>query len=536
MMRDHLRKQQNRDRDPFRLKAGRYLLPFAAGLLFFFGMNLLPVITQGRSDSLGNNTDSIWHYMKILRLRGELAPDTSFDLDVRLPTDARLYRLISDLGALTGFSLIGTLQMIWFAYSLLFVLGCFNLGIEVTGNPWGGAFLMASGWGFALSVGGHWGWDFSPIVPHDLATSFVPWLLIVWLRVKGKWGFALYLGALGMLAQIYPTTFVHLAFLTLGAQLLRDPRNIGTLLVGAGAFALTILPLAITWGGKGPVPREMMPLVLERLPYLAPGSLWRILSEFKIFFIQLVLAGAAGLLLRGTQAPDGWSKIRSLGLVALFAGLLGQATTHVPLLAPLFVSRASRFSYIWILLLQARAMSGPPRPVLKSVGILICVLSLGLRPNLAGPALAIIDGRGPREAINMYHLQDSAEFRELCDWIECNTGANSKVLTPPDDRYLFVRAYAKRPVALLSKDLGAVTHARSAHLKEVWTNVVRAKRAYGERDFEAVMIQAHEQGCACVVFPPEWDAQVGAEFTNDAGWVLLLREGVRHGPVALTPG
>ena len=54
-----------------------HIVPFLLGAVLFFGLNLLPVMVEGRSDTLGNNTDSIWHYLRVLRLRGELAPHTA---------------------------------------------------------------------------------------------------------------------------------------------------------------------------------------------------------------------------------------------------------------------------------------------------------------------------------------------------------------------------------------------------------------------------------------------------------------------------
>jgi hypothetical protein len=500
-----------------------HILPFLIGILLFFGLTLLPVLIQGRTDSLGNNTDSIWHYLKMLRLRGELYPNASFDMDVRLPTDQRLYTSISDVADFSGLSLIHVLQILWFGYSLFFVLGSYLLGFSLTKSPWGGTFLSASGWGFGLAIGGHWGWDFSPIVPHDLATAFVPWLIMLWLRVGSPLTFACYFALLGILAQIYPTTFVHLAGLTLLGQLLLNPKDIKTLAAGAAAFLVTISPLAMAWGGVGSIPDELMALVHERLPYLAPGGPLRIITEFKIFFLQLLLSGIAIFLLRGSEAPHCWKRIRALGWAALAAGLVGQFTAHSPILAPLYVSRASRFSYIWILSLQARAFVRPAGTGRQWVGIAICLVSLGLRPNLAGPVMGGLAGLSPKDAIDKYHLQDTTEFRELCAWIGEHTDKAAMIFTPPDARYLFLRAYAKRPVAVLNKDLGCVAHARTPLLHRVWSDVIRAKKAYRDSDLQGVFSLASEWKCHAVVFPPEWRPHgVDLVFSNRAGSVALV--------------
>ncbi len=370
---DHLMNHDEMNDAPIRLRmrstVGGHLLPFLAGLLFFFGMNLLPVLIQGQPDSLGNNSDSIHHYLKILRLRGDLGPDWALDLDPRLPTDQRLYLFVSRLSDASGLSLVRTLQIIWVLYSLLYVMGNYLLGVEVARSPWAGAFMAASGWGFALSVGGHWGWDFSPIVPHDLATAFVPWLILIWLRIRTTRGFALYLACLGMLAQLYPVTFIHLAFLTVAAQILVNPRDLKSPLVGLTAFGLAIFPLALAWMGRPSLTNEILPLFQKRYYYLAPGSLAKIIRESKSFPLQLLLGGVAALGLRNTKAPQGWSKIRSLGWASLSAGLIGQWAIHMPLLAPLFISRASRFSYIWILLLQGRVLGLHRNSLLKWLGI-----------------------------------------------------------------------------------------------------------------------------------------------------------------------
>lgn len=503
-----------------------HTMPFLLGALLFFGLNLLPVLIQGRTDSLGNNTDSIWHYLKILRLRGELAPHASFDMDVRLPTDERLYTLISAAADTSGLSLIRVLQILWFVYSLFFVLGSYLLGYRLAGNRWGGAFLAASGWGFGLAIGGHWGWDYSPIVPHDLATAFVPWLVLLWLRLRSLLASAGYFALLGIMAQIYPTTFVHLAGLTLVAHFLLNPKDIKTLATGAAVFLVAVLPLTLKWGSKGPIPADLIPLVQERLPYLAPGGPLRIITEFKIFFLQLLLGGIAAFLLRGAEAPQGWSRIRAFGWAALVAGILGQITAHSPLLAPLFVSRASRFSYIWVLLLQARAMVRPAGSRSRWVGIAVCLVSLGLRPNLAGPFLGVTEGQSPKDAIEVYHPQDTPEFRELCAWIQENTATSEGIFTPPDGRYLFLRAYARRSVAILDKDLGCVAHARTPLLHRVWRDVLRAKKAYRDNDLQGVLSLASEWKCQGIVFPPEWrPVGIDIAFSNQAGSVMLLTTG-----------
>ncbi len=513
---------------------GDHSAPGLLALLFFFGLNLLPVLMQGQRDSLGNNTDSIYHYLKLLRLRGELAPDASFDMDVRLPTDQRLYRLVSSLSTRSNTPLVRTLQIIWFVYSFGFVVGAYLLGFRITNSAWGAAFIAASGWGFALSIGGHWGWDYSPIVPHDLATAFVPWLILIWLRVRSTIGFILYMASLGILAQVYPTCFVHLAALTFGAQLIREPTRPLFLVAGAAGFVVAIAPLALSWEGRGAVTDEMLPLFRERFSYLAPGSVRQALSEYRMFFMQLLLALGASLLLRGAASPGGWPLIRSLGLVSLLAGVAGQFAVYSPRLAPLFVSRASRFSYIWILLLQARAMVQSPRKLLRFLGVGICLLSLALRPNLAGPAKEILRGINISDAVARCHMQDTPDFRELCEWLRANTGKFDVLMTPPDGRYLFLRAYARRPLVGLEKDLGAV-HTPDPRLLEMHVFVKKMKKAYGNRDLETVMREARERGCAVAVFPPEWKTQEGAEFANDAGWVLLLGEGKQHDSVATTP-
>jgi hypothetical protein len=512
-------------RKPF-LRIQPHIIPFLLGAFLFFGLNLLPALIQGQTDSLGNNTDSIWHYLKILRLRGELAPHASFDMDVRLPTDERLYTLISGITDASGLSLIRVLQILWFAYSLFFVLGSYLLGYRLAGNRWGGAFLAASGWGFGLAIGGHWGWDYSPIVPHDLATAFVPWLVLFWLRLRSALASAGYFALLGIMAQIYPTTFVHLAGLTLVAHLLLNPKDIRTLATGAAVFLVAVLPLALKWGSKGPIPPDLIPLVQERLPYLAPGGPLRIIAEFKIFFPQLLLGGIAALLLRDSETPNGWSRIRALGWAALLAGVLGQITARSPLLASLFVSRASRFSYIWLLLLQARAMVRPPRSGARWLGIVVCLVSLMLRPNLVGPLLGVLSGQNPRVAIDTYHPQDTPEFRGLCAWIQENTDTSAGIFTPPDGLYLFLRAYARRPVAILDKDLGCVAHARTPLLYRVWRDVLRAKKAYRDNNLQGVLSLASEWKCSVVVFPPEWRPDgIDIAFSNQAGSVMLLMPG-----------
>ncbi|MBN1424627.1 hypothetical protein JXA88_08725 [Candidatus Fermentibacteria bacterium] len=514
--------------------AKRHAVPCAAALVLFFGLNLLPMLIMGRSDSLGNNTDSIYHYLKILRLRGELSPDASLDIDIRLPTDERLYRGVSRIADATGCTLVQTLQATWCVYSVVFVAGSYVLGWRVTGLPWGGSFVAASGWGFAMALGGHWGWDFSPVVPHDLAGAFVPWLLLAWRRIRSPAHSALYFAGLGLMAQVYPTTFVHLAMVSLVAQFLLAPRRVMALLAGAAAFGVAIVPLAHTWVGRGPVPREVMPLLQERLSYLSPGSVAGLWAEYKLFLLHAGLSVCAALLISRRPQPPGWSRIRAVGVASIAAGIAGQFTARIAWCAPLFVSRASHYVFPWFFLLQARTLADRPRGWRLAAGLGLCAASLMLRPNLAGPARAVLRGATIRDAVAEFHMQDTNEFRALCTWINHHTVQTDVVLTPPDGRYLFLRAYARRPLVGLYKDLGAVTHARSPLLLTNWAMTRAMKRAFEACDYGRVYAMALSRECAAIVFPPEWPPRPEASFANAAGWVVRLKAPDSPAPIDTT--
>lgn len=487
----------------------------------FLGLNLIPVCIQGRTDSLGNNSDSIYHYLKILRYRGELAPNPSFDADVRLPTDQRLYACISWFTDVTGIPLIAVLQALWLFYSLVFVIGAFFLGFRMTGNVWGGAFLSASGWGFALAIGGHWGWDYSPFVPHDLATSLVPWLILIWVRIRSFVYVFLFMALLGALTRIYPTTFVHLAGILLLARMFMEPKKIGVVLAGAIVFGLTVLPLALKWSGRGSIPDDLLPLFRERFSYLAPNNPGRLFSEFKIYFMQICLAVIAWLIVRREIPPRGWRHIRFIAIASVCMAILGQAAVYSTVLAPLFISRASRFSYIWIFLVQARSFTQPKRNVLRIIGVCICLISLILRPNLAGPARAVLSGAGIHEAIDRYHYQDTKAFRDLCRWTTAHFSSTDQFITPPDDRYLFFRAFSRRPVLILQKEIGSIHTPRPGLLG--WDELVRIiKNAYDSRDMDTLRETAIQYDCAGILGPPEWDIEGSVSFSNEAGWIYRI--------------
>jgi len=133
----------------------------------------------------------------------------------------------------------------------------------------------------------------------------------------------------------------------------------------------------------------------------------------------------------------------------------------------------------------------------------------------------VLKGRSIREAVGEYHPQDTAGFRELCSWVETHTAPNDLLLTPPDDRYLFLRAYARRPLAGLIKDLGAV-HTPSPALMENWHFILRSKSAFQGRDIDSVTALAGLRGCRAVVFPPEWVPGLDRAFANSAGGILAL--------------
>jgi hypothetical protein len=496
-------------------------LALVAGCILFFGLNMIPLCVQGRADSLGNNSDGIYHYLKILRYRNELASNPAFDADVRLPTDQRLYACISWFSEITGIPIIRVLQILWFSYSLVFVFGAFTLAYRITGNVWGGTFFAASGWGFALAIGGHWGWDYSPFVPHDLATALVPWLILIWIRIRSYRHLLLFMVLLGMLTRIYPTTFVHLAGIFLLSRVFMAPKNVGMVVAAAFVFVLTVLPLALQWSGRGSITQDLLPLFRERFSYLAPTNPGRLFSEFKIFFMHLGLALIAWLIVRREVPPRGWKHIRFIAITSMVMALVGQIAVYSTVLAPLFISRASRFSYVWIFLIQARAFTQPKKRALKIIGVIICVLSLGLRPNLAGPLRAVVNGSGIGEAIDRYHVQDTNDFRDLCQWAAENTKSADQFITPPDDRYLFFRAYARRPVLILQKEIGSIHTPRPGLLG--WDDLMHIiKRAYDARNLSPLKEIATRYGCVGILGPPEWDIPESVNFRNEAGWIYMV--------------
>jgi|GEM_PF-3197786 len=210
----------------------------------------------------------------------------------------------------------------------------------------------------------------------------------------------------------------------------------------------------------------------------------------------------------------GLRHIRFIAIASMVMALVGQIAVYSTVLAPLIISRASRFSYVWIFLIQARAFTQPKKRALRIIGVIICIISLGLRPNLAGPLRAVVNGSGIREAIDRYHVQDTDDFRNLCQWAAAHTKAADQFITPPDDRYLFFRAFARRPVLILQKEIGSIHTPRPGLLG--WDDLVRIiKRAYDTRNRSRIKEIATRYECVGILGPPEWDIPESVRFRND---------------------
>jgi hypothetical protein len=471
--------------------AGHVVLILAVAL-FSFVLNQLPLLFSPKPYSIGTDGDSGIHVAIEMNLRDPTL--FSNDQDFKMISAARpafqygIHRSVLWIAdhLFGGNLFIANIATFW-VYHLVFIAGCYFLGLFVVKSAIGAVLFAAASVGLSRALATWWGMPYAAVIPKDVGMVLVPWFVLGFLRWfhKPRKLAALFL-VLGLAVNIYlfQPTFLAIIFLAI-MVLRRRPALVQAALLGI-VFAVGALPAIIasamaTFGrlsALSAVDQAIANTLLVRyFSYLLVTSPLRTLKVIAISPVWwfLALAAVALLLKRRSRLlpearsrhllgegapdidPDGTDQ--RLCAFALWTAVLGLSGLVVgaiyrPLLT-FFFHRASAFLYIpaylgcawlviyWLWPRQCALRLAPHEEVRHRT-------PAGLAAGVALALLMLFNGARHTALFDALRGQPAApcttSYYELADWAADKTPAGSLFMVPPMQSYWAFRVYSTRSV------------------------------------------------------------------------------------------
>lgn len=520
---------------------------------FSFTFNQLPLALSSRPDSIGADGDSGAHVAIQMKLRN---PD-------RFPKDAEIssgreisaiYRharpafelivhrtvgLVAD--AIFGGNIFAANIAVFWMYHLLFIIGCYALGLHVVRSPTGGAFFALFSVTLSLALHSWWGMVYAAVLPKDIGAAMVPWLMLGYLRwADHPRRLAVLFFLLGLAVNLYPFPPAFLALIMLGVMLSQRPlplRHVGTLaalfLAGAlpsiwfSAVAAWQRQLAVTPADAAVVDALFQehfgylltsnPLTMAR--QIAAAPVWKFLFVAVIALVWKRHARALTPTDRRLATFTVWTA--ALAVLGMIWG-----GWYRPLVL-LYFHRASALLYLpaYLGIIGLALAAWRRRPVAgKIAGIALLTLVLGFksRTTALGQELR---GITPPQATAPYH--------ELAEWAARQTSPDSLFMVPYRGRasYYAFRAYAARGV-LTQHGMGDIVLTYPAYARRFWQISRDVAPLYQQPAATADFLRAaqrYDVDYIVVELPMPQELSLPVAFRNEAFTVYAVPDGPLNG-------
>jgi len=225
-----------------------------AAAVLSFVLHQAPYVFSSRPYSIGADGDSAFHFAIQMKLRDP----TLFPKDIELnemvlssrPTfEFAIHRVVVWLAdhLFKGNLFVANVAIYW-CYHLLFLVGCYLLGLFVLRLPGGAALFTAALVGLSKAFSAWWGMAYGAVIPKYIGLTLIPWFILGYLRwAQYPWRLVILFFALGLFVNVYPLLPLYLALILLAVTFSRSkqPWSLG---IGMGiAFSVAGLPSVLTF-------------------------------------------------------------------------------------------------------------------------------------------------------------------------------------------------------------------------------------------------------------------------------------------------
>jgi len=208
-----------------------------------------PYLLSPRPLSIGADGDSAFHFAIQMKLRDPAL----FPKDIELneiylssrPTfEFAIHRAVIWLAdhLFGGNLFVANIAAFW-GYHLLFLAGCYFLGLFVLQSRGGAALFTAASVGLSQAFSAWWGMAYGAVIPKYIGLTAVPWFVLGYLRWSQRpWRLVALFFALGLFVNVYPTLPLYLAVILLAVTLFRPRPPWVLCFCAGGAFLIAALP------------------------------------------------------------------------------------------------------------------------------------------------------------------------------------------------------------------------------------------------------------------------------------------------------
>ena len=206
-----------------------HVLLILAVALYSFVLTQLPFVLSSKPYSIGADGDSGIHVAIEMRLRDPTL--FSNDPDLQMISTARPAFQYAIHGSvlwladrLFGGNLFVANIVIFWAYHLVFIAGCYFLGRFVVRSTAGAVLFAAASVGVSRAVATWWGMAYAAVIPKDVGMVLVPWFVLCYLRWYHRpRRLVVLFFALGLAVNVYLFQPTFLAILFLAVMVLPLP-------------------------------------------------------------------------------------------------------------------------------------------------------------------------------------------------------------------------------------------------------------------------------------------------------------------------
>ena len=444
-------------------------------ILIAFFINIFPCILKGKPFSMGFGSDQGTHTANVLLISKPHLMERDFAIREfsQMPrSHKRIYNFLALIINATGKDTIQVAFLFSVFCYFIFLIGCYFLFYYLTKSKIYGLLFALLSFSRLYTLGTFsWGIPYGLLLPKAVALSLVPWLFIAFFHFhKNRYSFLLY-GVLGLLTNLYPIQFIHLAIIFGIIEVLesRSIRTLKKLLLGVLFFIVGSIPQIYTYwhwySGNllGYTDQFTQSIRAMRFSYYVPKPLGVFFDNNKFFWTLYILGTFCFFMKRKFFGLN--SKERQLGFLLLVSVILSLFGIFVLQRSQKFWSfmfaRFSALSYIaifYFILWYVMFLFKKKRLIAIIFALFIMATSFTFRPKVMVFTYQTIFHPEWKIVFN----RQAKDLYRLGQWAKINTPEDSIFLFPMDipseyksmfqSFYHYFRLYSERGVLLTTAD------------------------------------------------------------------------------------